>query len=77
MMTSQVVRKLAGRGLLAREADPGDSRARRLRLTPSGAELLSGALAEVEATDAAYFAVLGDDRAALGRALAGLSAAHG
>lgn len=77
MMTSQVVRKLEGRGLLTREVDPADSRARRLRLTAAGAALLSGALADVEATDAAYFAVLGSRRAELGQALRALAAAHG
>lgn len=59
MMTSQVLRKLEARGLLAREPDPADSRARLLRLTPAGAGLLAGALADVEAADQDYFAVLG------------------
>jgi DNA-binding MarR family transcriptional regulator len=77
MMTSQVVRKLEGRGLLTRDVDPADSRARRLRLTPAGAALLSGALADVEATDEAYFAVLGHRRAELAAALNALAAAHG
>jgi DNA-binding MarR family transcriptional regulator len=77
MMTSQVVRKLEGRGLLKRDVDPEDSRARRLRLTAAGAALLAGALADVEATDEAYFAVLGSQRADLGRALTALSTAHG
>jgi DNA-binding MarR family transcriptional regulator len=76
MMTSQVVRKLEQRGLLTRAPDASDSRARRLRLTPAGAALLAGALADVEATDQGYFAVLGDDREDFGRALAALAVAH-
>jgi DNA-binding MarR family transcriptional regulator len=58
MMTSQVSRRLEARGLLARRADPADSRARRLELTSAGSELLAPALADVEAADAAYFGVL-------------------
>jgi DNA-binding MarR family transcriptional regulator len=77
MMTSQVVRKLERRGLLTRDVDPADSRARRLRLTAAGTALLSGALADVEATDEAYFAVLGRRRADLAAALHALAAAHG
>jgi len=76
MMTSQVVRKLEGRGLLTREPDPSDSRARRLRIAAAGAALLAGALADVEAADQGYFAVLGDNREDFGRALATLAAAH-
>lgn len=74
MMTSQVLRRLETRGLLARDPDPDDSRARRLRLTPAGGALLTGALADVEAADQAYFAVLGQDRDDFGRALRALSA---
>jgi len=75
MMTSQVVRKLAGRGLVARARDPADSRAWRLALTQPGSRALAGALADVEAADQAYFAVLGEDGDAFRRGLAALSAA--
>jgi DNA-binding MarR family transcriptional regulator len=71
MMASQVLRKLAARGLLERQPDPADSRARLLRLTPAGRALLAGALADVEAADESHFAVLGADRAGF---LAGLTA---
>jgi DNA-binding MarR family transcriptional regulator len=73
MMTSQVIRKLAARGLVERHPDPADSRAFRLAVTASGTGLLAGALADVEAADDAYFAVLGGQRAAFGQALARLS----
>jgi DNA-binding MarR family transcriptional regulator len=59
MMTSQVVRRLEGRGLLHREADAADSRVRRLTPTDAGQTLLSGALADVEAADAEHFRPLG------------------
>lgn len=54
-MTSQVVRKLQAKGLLDREVDPADTRARRLRLTPRGAALASQAIAAVEPVDAQFF----------------------
>jgi DNA-binding MarR family transcriptional regulator len=74
MMTSQVLRKLETRGLVTRSPDEHDSRARRLGLTEAGRTLLSGALADVEAADAAVFGALEQaDHAAFVRALAVLS----
>ena len=55
-MTSQVVRTLEAKGLIVREVDPADSRARRLRVTAAGAELAPRAMAAVERADAAFFA---------------------
>lgn len=55
-MTSQVVRTLEAKGLIVREADPADSRAKRLRVTPAGADLAPRAMAAVEAADAEFFA---------------------
>jgi DNA-binding MarR family transcriptional regulator len=74
MMTSQVLRKLEARGLVTRAVDDRDTRARRLRLTEAGERVLAGALADVEAADAAVFATVGADRAAFVRALAALAA---
>ncbi|MFC0846432.1 MULTISPECIES: MarR family winged helix-turn-helix transcriptional regulator [Streptomyces] len=54
-MTSQVVRTLEGKGLLVRETDPADTRAKRLRVTEAGAELAPRAIAAVEAVDAEFF----------------------
>jgi DNA-binding MarR family transcriptional regulator len=54
-MTSQVVRKLEAKGLLERETDPDDTRARRLRITPEGTELALRAIEHVERADAAFF----------------------
>jgi DNA-binding MarR family transcriptional regulator len=73
MMTSQVVRKLEARELVTREPDERDTRVRRLRLAAAGARVLTGALADVEAADAAYFAALGSDQAAFVRALGTLA----
>ena len=54
-MTSQVVRRLEAKGLLERQVDPDDSRARRLRLTAEGQRLARRAIAAVEETDARFF----------------------
>ena len=54
-MTSQVVRKLEAKGLFARDTDPGDTRARRLRITPEGSELALRAIEQVDRADAAFF----------------------
>jgi len=54
-MTSQVIRTLEAKGLITREVDPADTRARRLRVTEAGADLAPRAMAAVEAADAAFF----------------------
>ncbi len=62
-MTSEVVRRLVAKGLLERETDPSDSRAKVLQATPAGTAAAEHAIASVEAADAAFFA----PAAALGR----------
>lgn len=59
MMTSQVLRALEGRGLVARTTDPADARARAVLVTPAGARLANAANAAVEACDRSFFAPLG------------------
>jgi len=54
-MTSQVLRRLEAKGLLDRQVDPGDSRARRLHLTAKGQRLARRAVAAVEEADARFF----------------------
>ncbi|MFD8082356.1 MarR family winged helix-turn-helix transcriptional regulator [Kitasatospora sp. NPDC059722] len=54
-MTSQVLRALETKGLIEREVDPADTRAKRLRITDNGAELAPRAIAAVEAVDAEFF----------------------
>jgi DNA-binding MarR family transcriptional regulator len=54
-MTSQVLRSLERKGLIGREVDPRDTRARRIRATPAGARLAPRAIEAVEAVDAEFF----------------------
>jgi DNA-binding MarR family transcriptional regulator len=54
-MTSQVVRTLEGKGLLARDPDPADARIRRLRPTDTGAALARRAVVVVEEVDQRFF----------------------
>jgi DNA-binding MarR family transcriptional regulator len=55
-MTSQVLRTLERKGLLEREVDAADTRARRVRVTKRGAALAPRAIAVVEEVDARFFA---------------------
>jgi DNA-binding MarR family transcriptional regulator len=54
-MTSQVLRTLEKKGLVEREVDPADTRAKRLRVTDTGAALAPRAIAAVEEVDARFF----------------------
>jgi DNA-binding MarR family transcriptional regulator len=54
-MTSQVLRTLEQKGLLTREVDPVDSRARRITVTRKGTELAPKAIAVVERVDTEFF----------------------
>lgn len=54
-MASQVLRALEAKGLIEREVDPADTRAKRLRVTSAGAELAPRAIAAVELADARFF----------------------
>ncbi|WP_137930330.1 MarR family winged helix-turn-helix transcriptional regulator [Mesorhizobium comanense] len=54
-MTSDVVARLEAKGLIARETDPRDSRAKVIRVTPAGAAVAQRAIVAVETADAAFF----------------------
>ncbi|MDI1455305.1 MarR family winged helix-turn-helix transcriptional regulator [Streptomyces sp. ATE26] len=54
-MTSQVLRILERKGLIEREVDPADTRAKRLRVTDTGADLAPRAITAVERADARFF----------------------
>lgn len=54
-MTSDVVARLEVKGLIAREADPHDARAKVIRVTATGAAAAQRAIVAVEAADAAFF----------------------
>jgi len=72
-MTSQVLAKLEAKELLRREVDPGDTRAKLLRVTPAGARLARRAIEVVERADAEFFAPVGN-QPALMKALQRLAA---
>jgi hypothetical protein len=55
-MTSQVLRTLERKGLIDREVDAADTRARRIPVTERGATLAPRAIAVVEDVDARFFA---------------------
>ena len=76
MMTSQVVRSLERRGLIARAAHSGDARARAVTLTNTGRQRVTEATPVLEAIDARYFRVIGADRPEFSGALAALSGAR-
>ncbi len=57
-MTSQVVRSLERKGLIEREIDTADTRARRLRVTGRGKRLAPRAIAVVEQVDSDFFSDL-------------------
>jgi DNA-binding MarR family transcriptional regulator len=77
MMTSQVVRALEERGLVARTPSPHDARARLLALTEQGRATVARALPLVEAADVEFFAAAGEGLPALVEALRRLAAADG
>jgi DNA-binding MarR family transcriptional regulator len=68
-MTSQVLRALERKGLIEREVDPADTRAKRLRVTDTGTDLAPRAIAAVEQVDARFFrpVAVGEAVALLGR----------
>jgi DNA-binding MarR family transcriptional regulator len=59
-MTSQALRALESKGLIVRETDQADTRAKLLRATPAGADLASRAIEVVEKADRAFFGAAGD-----------------
>ena len=76
MMTSQVVRSLETRGLIARAAHADDARARAVTLTKKGRQQVADAAPVLAAIDERYFKVIGADRPAFAGALAALSGAR-
>ena len=74
MMTSQVLRTLEHKGLVARVTAPQDKRARLVSATPAGRGLAARANAAVESCDASFFGALAEQDAALVPLLQQLSA---
>jgi DNA-binding MarR family transcriptional regulator len=65
MMTSQVLRALQAKGLIARTAHPDDSRARSISVTRRGATVAKQAVSVVEAADTDFFRPAGNQKALL------------
>lgn len=65
MMTSQVVRVLADKGLLDRAVDDRDARKKVLTITEEGRALAEQAIQVVEAADHGYFSSVSDQDALL------------
>lgn len=76
MITSQVIRALERKRLVARDPHPDDGRARVLSPTAAGIDLVNRANGAVEAADAAYFSALGEAVGPFTRSLALLDQAH-
>ena len=64
-MTSQVLRKLETKGLIRRDVDTADTRAKRLHVTDRGAALAARAIVAVESADARFFRPIPDPAALL------------
>lgn len=74
-MTSAVLAALERKGLIQRETDPHDTRAKRVAVTPRGADLAPRAIEAVEQADADFFRpVRTEDAVALLRSLSPNSA---
>jgi DNA-binding MarR family transcriptional regulator len=65
MMTSQVIRTLAAKGLLVRVRDQRDTRAMLIDITSEGAALAARAVKLVEQADAEFFAGAGEQSVTL------------
>ncbi|MCU1417869.1 MAG: winged helix-turn-helix transcriptional regulator [Schumannella sp.] len=74
-MASEVIRRLEGKQLLTRHADPIDARARVLVVTPAGTALARRAIEVVEDVDAEFFSPV--DAAPLVQAMRALAAVPG
>ncbi|QDZ15366.1 MarR family winged helix-turn-helix transcriptional regulator [Humibacter ginsenosidimutans] len=70
-MASEVLGRLEAKGLVTRAADPADSRAKTVLVTPEGAALAKRAVGVVEDADARFFATV--DAPALVTVLRGLA----
>lgn len=60
MMVSKVLRTLEDKNFISRHEHPTDTRAKVIKLTDAGADILQQALSAVENTDIEFFSVLGD-----------------
>ena len=75
-MTSEVLRKLEGKGLIVQDTDARDRRAKAVSVTPEGIRLAEQAISAVEKADSDFFAAAPDIIRPL-QVLASFQAAHG
>jgi len=61
MMVSKVLRTLESKKFIKRQEHPTDTRAKIIKLTTEGAEILQKALVEVENADIEFFSVIGNN----------------
>lgn len=61
MMVSKVLRTLESKKFIQRQEHPTDTRAKIIKLTDEGAQVLQKALIEVENADTEFFSVIGDN----------------
>jgi DNA-binding MarR family transcriptional regulator len=71
-MTSEVLRRLEGKGLVVRRTDPADSRAKVVAVTEQGAQLAVRAVAVVEQADGEFFADIPESFVGVLRTLSGI-----
>lgn len=77
MMVSKVLRTLEEKKFITRQEHPTDTRAKVIKLTPSGESVLQKALISVETSDVAFFSVLDPtDLKALNANISKLLSAH-
>ena len=69
MMVSKVLRTLEDKKFISREEHQTDTRAKVIKLTKIGAEVLQEALEAIESADIAFFSTLGKDLPAFNRNL--------
>ena len=75
VMTSEVLRTLQRKGFVERRPHPEDTRAKSLKPTPKGTEVVRRAVKLVEQTDQEFFAPLNGDVEGLARLLRRLTGA--
>ncbi len=69
MMVSKVLRTLEEKKFISRQEHPTDTRAKVIKLTDEGANVLQTALTAVEKADIDFFSTLGDDLTAFNRCM--------
>ncbi|WKK75258.2 MarR family transcriptional regulator [Marivirga salinae] len=72
MMVSKVLRTLEEKKFIHRQEHPTDTRAKVIKLTNEGAEILQKALIVVENTDIEFFSVLGNNLPSFNKNMANL-----